>query len=361
MHVVVNKKLLSIENKRKNIFNQNKYELDLEMYNKRQLLTKIAQIQLDEKQYIQISMFVANVEITLKKISDYLLAKELSNFPNETDLTEKESLRVLEGVIRCGPFAKQTFLKSDRLIELVVLCTHIPSYLLVKEISVQLEAELLGKNESTLNYELEIDDATIRNESCIYVKHELDVNSDNSKEIYKIKVMFTSLSLTNNNNGQDGEEQKTDLSIEKCKSALTQIMRLKWFNAKLRPISNCILVLGLIRDLVRRSPTWAVLDDWLIELIVDLAFSRNKYEEVAKKLQTFFELIAGGCLVLDTLQIESTEHDYLTLNDPCTNRNAFENVITCQQRYHLMASAQHALRLLVFKKINEVLAIDTCC
>ncbi len=355
MFLVINNKLAIKEKITQNIFNQIKYESDLDSYNKRQLLAKISQIQLDQKEHTIISSFVANVEMALKKVSDNLLANELSNRPNATEIeTDKESLRVLEGVVRCGSFAKQTFLKSDRLIELAVLCKQIPSYLLVKEISLQLESEL-KKNQSTSTYELNADDMTIRNESCIYANNALEINSNAT---YKIKIMFTSLSLTNNSGGS---EPKTDLSIDKCKSALTQIMRLKWFNAKLKPISNSVLVLGIVRDLVRRIPTWSVLDDWLIELIVDLAFSRNKYEEVAKKLQTFFEIIAGGCLLLSSLRIESTEHDYLTINDPCTNQDAFENVITCQQRYDLVASAQHALRLIVFKRINEVLAIDTCC
>lgn len=352
---IINNKLAIKEKITQNIFNQIKYESDLDSYNKRQLLAKISQIQLDQKEHTIISSFVANVEMALKKVSDNLLANELNNRPNATEIeTDKESLRVLEGVVRCGSFAKQTFLKSDRLIELAVLCKQIPSYLLVKEISLQLESEL-KKNQSTSTYELNADDMTIRNESCIYANNALEINSNAT---YKIKIMFTSLSLTNNSGGS---EPKTDLSIDKCKSALTQIMRLKWFNAKLKPISNSVLVLGIVRDLVRRIPTWSVLDDWLIELIVDLTFSRNKYEEVAKKLQTFFEIIAGGCLLLSSLRIESTEHDYLTINDPCTNQDAFENVITCQQRYDLVASAQHALRLIVFKRINEVLAIDTCC
>ena len=304
------------------------YEDQLTNYNKRQLLAKNAQLQLDEKQIQTINSILIQIETALKKVSDKLF--------------EASNERQLEAVVRVGNLVKKTFLKTDRDIELVVLMSLIPTCFIIKQISNEFETILKESNDN--KYLFESDDNIIKQEASIRIKSESD-------DFYVIKIMFTSMLLTNN------LIPTTDISIDKCKQALTSIMRLKWFNAKLKPISNSILILRLLRDLCRRSPTWSVLTDWLLELIVDKCFFRNKYEELAKKFRTFFELISSGCLLLSKLSIEINSNGCLSFLDPCTNLDAFETVLTSQQCEDLTASAQHAIRLLTFKRINEILAL----
>ena len=76
-----------------------------------------------------------------------------------------------------------------------------------------------------------------------------------------------------------------------------------------------------------------------------------------QKFRTFFELISSGCLLLSKLSIEISSNECLSFLDPCTNLDAFETVLTPQQCEDLTASAQHAIRLLTFKRINEILAL----
>ena len=112
------------------------------------------------------------------------------------------------------------------------------------------------------NYIIDDNDLLIQNEVCLILNFKFKTD-----DFYQIKIMFTSTILNNNNNNTD--DFKTNINIEKCKMALKEIMRLKWFNNTLKPISNSVLLIRLMRDLCKRSPTWSVLNDWLIELIIE--------------------------------------------------------------------------------------------
>lgn len=322
------------------------YELDINNHNKHYILFKNSQIELDQKQISFIDSFLILIEKNLKIVSDKLLENELLKL-NTDESTDIEAYRQLTGVVRVGNFVKNSQLKSERNIELVVLMSTVPNYTIIKEISN--EMKLLFINDQ--NYTIENDDFLIQNEVCLILNFKFKLN-----DAYLIKIMFTSTTINNN------IEFKTNVNIDKCKMALKEVMRIKWFNNMLKPILNSVLILRIMRDLCKRSPTWSVLNDWLLELIIEKCLYKNKYEELSKKLRTVFEMISSGCLFLNLLSIkikdEKNEGTLLSMIDPCTNKDAFENVLTLQQREDLTSSAQHALRLISFKKINQVLAAD---
>lgn len=355
---------------------------------------------------------------------------------------QKEFHRHLKGVVRVGTIVKTLFLKTDRDIHLVVLTSKMPTHAFVRRISDELDAELVliskeqeelakatesngaetiadnikvegteevemkasdevtkttGKEEKSTEYKppkivysLDKSESLIKSEACVNIKCELpdgeflaEVNDH-----YRVKISFTSMSLLSNPNAPADtvvEKLVSDINEEKCKNALTEIRRVKWFNARLKPIANAILILRIMRDLCQRSPTWSVLNDWLLELIIEKCFIRNKYEDITLKLRAVFECIASGVLFLSKISLQykpnepkvdaSTEvkdatvvpkeenlNTTLCFSDPCaevkSTESVFETVLSVQQREEITASAQNSLRLITFRKAHELLAID---
>jgi hypothetical protein len=123
--------------------------------------------------------------------------------------------------------------------------------------------------------------------------------------------------------------------LDKCLHSLQEIRRVKWFNYRLRPIANAMLIVRLLRDLANRSAAWSCLSDWLIEILVDKCFIRNKYEDIALKFRNVFEFMASGVLLLTNLNVSkqlvnlSDEHNVLIICDPCEdNRQATTTTTT---------------------------------
>jgi len=127
--------------------------------------------------------------------------------------------------------------------------------------------------------------------------------------------------------------------------------------------------LRVMRDFCRRTPTWFVLSDWLLELIVDKCFVRHKYEKVSLKFRTIFEAISSGMFFLRTLIVSHSTNattngesvvESVDIVDPCKkdSTSSVFDVLTLQQKEDITSSAQHALRLIAFKRINQVLALD---
>jgi zinc finger RNA-binding protein len=163
-----------------------------------------------------------------------------------------------------------------------------------------------------------------------------------------------------------------------------------------------MLIVRLLRDLANRSPTWSCLSDWLIEILVDKCFYRNKFEDITLKFRHVFECISSGVFLLTKLNVSKQlhpcdENDVLIISDPCEERvdnssqngqqtdaitaatasQEGENVPTVQaaspapvrvslidanlseqQKEDLTSSAQHMLRLIAFNKIHEVLGME---
>ena len=356
------------------------YELHNRNFIINHLLAKHRQIQPSADQLDLINEVITSIEKGLKAISDRLLAEELEHLNLNQLENSKETHRHLKGVVRVGTIVKTLFLKSDRDMHLVVLTSGTPSYSLVKRIGEELESELLHKpptlptdintnpessRHKKIIYLLDKEESLIKTEAALVVKCDLPdelANCLDENNFYKVKISFTATSLLSDN------VEITDIDIKKCKEALTEIQRVKWFNIRLKPIANAILILRIMRDLCQRSPTWSALSDWLLELIVEKCFVKNKYEDVTFKFRAVFECISSGifyipqlALTVPSRETQIINENVLGFNDPVVGDelgNVFEASLTPQQREELTVAAQNGLRLVAFQKIHELLGID---
>jgi hypothetical protein len=210
------------------------------------------------------------------------------------------------------------------------------------------------------------DESLVKTEACAYIVYEY---KQPDADFYRVKLSFTSTKLDHDLSQINLLNcSKDSLPVEKCLKSIDEIRRTKWFSVKLKPIANAMLVLRVMRDFCRRTPTWFVLSDWLLELIVDKCFVRHKYEKVSLKFRTIFEAISSGMFFLRTLVVSHSTNattgesvvESIDIVDPCkkdSTSSVFDS-LTMQQKEDITSSAQHALRLIAFKRINQVLALD---
>ena len=106
--------------------------------------------------------------------------------------------------------------------------------------------------------------------------------------------------------------------------------RVQWFNSKLKKIENALTLIRIMREMCQRTPTWSILDDYLLELIIDKCFYKNKYDNLALKFRTIFEFISSGILFMSKSKnlisitsdnINMKSYEYIYLNDPCNHSN----------------------------------------
>lgn len=379
-------------------------DLETQRYNKRFLLAKHIQIQPDKEQMSIITQLISSIEQALLHVSDKLMQDELKlmGLPAEGNTFEiLERARKLKGIFRVGPLEKGLLLKTDRELNLVALTSDIPTYTFVRQILSELNSGDLFKqtnlvkmeeeektsilNDDQISHELNksalkmvCDESLIKSEACAYIVYEY---KQPEADFYRIKLSFTSTKLDHDLSQINVLNcSKDSLPLEKCLDSIDEIRRTKWFSVKLKPIANAMLILRVMRDFCRRTPTWFILSDWLLELIIDKCFVKNKYEKVSLKFRTVFESISAGMLCLQSLTtgipvgipIQSSEiaavsttddvkpTTSLELVDPCkknSTKSVFEH-LSLQQKEDLTSSAQHALRLIAFKKINQILALD---
>lgn len=399
-----------------------KYEYENRHFNKRHLLHKHAHIGARHEHLNLFEFVLRQIEVTLKLISDKLMNEaatlapteeaekategETADAANTTNTTngnnqkeqDNEKHRHLKGCFRVGHFEKGTLIKFDRCVELIVLTSQVPNYTLVKRILDELQASELfhpkeaetqttestttngtahGKPKYDLAKNLKLirdDDNVLRNESCVYMVYTLsgkDENGADTDEEFKFKLTFSSLEHTKQ--ASDEELAKTpgdfNLSKEICVQAGRKMKHVEWFKRQLKPIANALLIIRLVRDLCKRTPTWAALDEQdgeLIDYIVDKCFVRNRFEDLTVKFRTLFELLAGGLLMLNELRVSSrlqscaaeSECELYSFADPIDSDANLLDRLTVQQKEELTASAQHALRLVCLNRVHEILGID---
>ena len=134
------------------------------------------------------------------------------------------------------------------------------------------------------------DESLLKKEACVYFTYAYkQAETDATESYYRVKLSFTSTKLDHDLSQINVLNcSKDTLPLDKCLEAIDDIRRTKWFNVKLKPIANAVLIIRVMRDFCRRTPTWSVLSDWLLELVVEKCFVRNKYEKViivSNKLQ----------------------------------------------------------------------------
>ncbi|PIK44186.1 putative zinc finger RNA-binding protein isoform X1 [Apostichopus japonicus] len=166
-----------------------------------------------------------------------------------------------------------------------------------------------------------------------------------------MKVSLTSPVMRDPGADADASRDPPDvLDKEKCLAALAALRHAKWFQAKAAVLPSCVVVIRVLRDLCDRIPTWAPLKGWPMELICERVISSAAQPlSPGDALRRIFEAVAGGLLlpggpgIYDPCEREDT--DVLDMASP-------------QQKEEITASAQHALRLIVFRQVHKVLNME---
>jgi len=140
------------------------------------------------------------------------------------------------------------------------------------------------------------------------------------------------------------------LDRQKCLQALAALRHAKWFQARANGLQSCVVVIRILRDLCQRVPTWAPLNQWAMELLVEKCVSSGGANmNPGDALRRVFECIASGILLPGGPG----------LYDPCEKDPSDAAAsLSNQEREDITASAQHALRLIAFRQIHKVLGMD---
>ena len=321
-------------NKSETQINNDTYDFYLESFNRRHLLCKHQQLYPSNEQLELIQVVITDIEKALKLISDKLFEelKLLSTNKIETGVGDEDDNRILKGVMRVGFISKGLLLKDDTLLHLVVLCLTNPTVKLIERVSNELDNILI-------NYKIDINIAN----ACLYIQ----------KNIYTVQLSFTSSECSNESTKVANNLSDSSLYLpqQKCIEYLTEIRRVRWFQAHLLPISNSLLILRILRDFCNRNPTWSALNTWTLEIIVEKCFLNKPYERIGYKFRTIMEAIASGILL--------PHYSNMYFLDPCEKIDKVViDYLTNQEVESITASAQHALRLITFKQIHKLLGIE---
>ncbi|XP_051684969.2 zinc finger RNA-binding protein 2 isoform X2 [Oryctolagus cuniculus] len=307
--------------------------------NDRYVLFKHSIIYPTEEELLAVQRAVAHTEQALKLVSDTLAREEGGGQYSAI----APSARVLKGVMRVGALAKGLLLRGDRRVQLTLLCSEKPTHTLLRRIAELLPRTLLVVAED--KYEVSSDpDANIIISSC-------------EEPRMQVSVAVTSPLVREDSSADAGAEPAAPqpeprdlLSAETCLESLAALRRAKWFQARASGLEPCVVVMRVLRDLCQRVPTWGALPPWAMELLVERALSSaTRPLSPGDAMRRVLEYVATGTLLADGPGLQ----------DPCEKdpMDALEPM-TAQQREDVTASAQHALRMLVFRQIHKVLGME---
>lgn len=307
--------------------------------NDRYVLFKHSIIYPTEEELLAVQRAVAHTEQALKLVSDTLAREDGGGQCSAI----APSARVLKGVMRVGVLAKGLLLRGDRRVHLTLLCSEKPTHTLLRRITELLPRKLLVVAED--KYEVSSDpDANIIISSC-------------EEPRMQVSVAVTSPLVREDPPADRGAEPAAPqpepqdlLSAETCLESLAALRRAKWFQARASSLEPCVVVMRVLRDLCQRVPTWGALPPWAMELLVEKALSSaTRPLSPGDAVRRVLECVATGTLLADGPGLQ----------DPCERdpMDALEPM-TPQQREDVTASAQHALRMLVFRQIHKVLGME---
>ncbi|GLV44025.1 Zinc-finger protein at 72D [Carabus blaptoides fortunei] len=251
---------------------------------------------------------------------------------------ERDANRVLKGVMRVGHLAKGLLLRGDAKVHLVVLCADKPTLTLLRRVVELLPAALKQvSTEHTYTVTLNAADAG------------LTVSGDNLEVMASLTspVMREQEAAPAATSGTDRDV----LARGKCLQALAALRHTKWFQARALGLHSCVVIIRILRDLCQRVPTWAPLNSWAMELLVEKVISSVGQVQLGPgdALRRLMEAMAGGLLLPGGPG----------LADPCEKDTPdAAGALTHQQREDITCSAQYALRLIAYRQVYKVLGMD---
>jgi len=329
----------------------------------RHVMTKHHSIYPTEDELSAVQNIVSACEKALKQVSDFLAESDIKDKPEvkpkqevkakqdakeetngEKDGEKKEeppTARVLKGVMRVGVLAKGLLLHGDLNVNVVVLCSEKPTRTMLEQV-----ADALPKQLATVTTE-QYEVRRCVEEAAIIVSSE------------KEPATCCTVTLTSPIMRETGTPDAETVSVkdppdvldrQKCLDALAALRHAKWFQARANGLPSCVIIIRILRDLCQRVPTWAPLNEWAMELLVEKCVSTaGPSVAPGDALRRVFECIASGILLPGGPG----------LYDPC-EKEAYDvtATLTNQQREDITALAQHALRLIAFRQIHKVLGMD---
>ncbi|KAM6216695.1 zinc finger RNA-binding protein 2 [Rhynchocyon petersi] len=309
----------------------------------RHVMWKHATIYPTETELQAVQKVVSHSERALKLVSDALAQEKAANSSDE-DGERSPSSRVLKGVMRVGLLAKGLLLRGDRHVRLILLCSEKPTQALLHQVTERLPQQLLVVTEE--KYEVSSDsEASIIISSCQEPRMQVTVS---------VTSPLMRKDPTADPDQEGAEEASPDpedmLSPEKCLESLAALRHAKWFQARANGLQSCVVVIRVLRDLCQRVPSWGALPDRAMELLVEKALSSATGPlGPGDAMRRVLECVSAGMLLIDGPGLQ----------DPCERdpRDVLDSM-TKQEREDVTASAQHALRMLAFRKIHKVLGMD---
>ncbi|XP_072167577.1 zinc finger RNA-binding protein-like isoform X2 [Diadema setosum] len=264
-------------------------------------------------------------------------AKEAGAADMKDELKELGPPRMLKGVLRIGVLAKGLLLKNALNMGIVVLCNEKPTRTLLERIANLLPKQLQEITDDKYEIRLCVEEAA------------LIISKEPSMTM---KVSLTSPAFRDQAAAEaDSARDPPDvLDRQKCLEALAALRHAKWFQARAGGLQSCVVIIRVLRDLCERVPTWAPLRGWPLELLCERVIaSAGQPLGPGDALRRVFEAIAGGFLLPGGPG----------LFDPCEKDETDALVhLTSQECEDITASAQHALRLIVFRQVHKVLAME---
>ncbi|XP_052394764.1 zinc finger RNA-binding protein [Carassius gibelio] len=309
----------------------------------RHVMAKHSAIYPVEEELQAVQRIVSHSERALKLVSDSLLEKEACAVDDDAADKQSESqARVLKGVMRVGILAKGLLLRGDRNVQLILLAAKKPTASLLRTIAEQLPKQLATFSEDQYEVQVHPEEANI-------------VIFSSKEPKMQVTISLTSPVMREDpvpNMEKASEKDPPDvLSRTKCLEYLAALRHAKWFQARANGLQSCVIIIRVLRDLCQRIPTWGKMPDWAMELLVEKAISSASGPlSPAEALRRVLECIATGILLPDGPG----------LLDPCEKgqTDALGNMMK-QAREDVTASAQHALRLLAFRQIHNVLGMGS--
>ncbi|XP_077463229.1 zinc finger RNA-binding protein [Stigmatopora argus] len=320
----------------------------------RLVMAKHATIYPGEEELQAIQKIVSHSERALKMVSDNLFEKNIT-----TDATEGGDVKstgilthLLKGVVRAGILAKGLLLRGDTNVDLILFTAKKPTISLLMSVAKQLPKELATISEDQYEVQAHPEEANI-------------VILSRKEPIMQVTVSLTS-PLMRDDPAAETDKQAGGKAAEKdvaendpidllnkttCLEHLAAPRHAKWFKARANGLQYCVVIIRVFRDLCQRVPLWAKVPTWAMELLVEKVISSAEgLLSPGGALRRVFECIATGILLSGGPG----------LLDPCERQPTdVLDSMGVQDRENVTASAQHALRLLAFHQIHEVLGMDS--
>ncbi|XP_021917976.1 zinc finger RNA-binding protein-like [Zootermopsis nevadensis] len=337
----------------------------------RHVIARHAEIYPKEDELQAVQRIVSHTEKALKFVSDHLAdlataaakqataAKPVKEdgrdgnlFSFHRDKDDSQVPRVLKGVMRVGVLAKGLLLHGDTAVNLVVLCAEKPTRSLLNKVVENLPKQLqVVAPEDTYKVHRKLEEAAVIvmgvKEPHITVTITLTSPIMREQLLTPLDGSGDSVSVSQ---AQATKDPPDVLDKQKCLDALAALRHAKWFQARATGLQSCVMVIRILRDLCQRVPTWAPLNSWAMELLVEKVISSAAQPlSPGDALRRIMEALASGILLPGGPG----------LLDPCEKdpSDAAGNMLP-QQREDITASAQHALRLIAFRQIHKVLGMD---